>query len=759
MALIETLERWIAGPALTAHQQVEWILAAATLLFVAIAAAKRAISAFMTLRALAPTPAFSRVLSMWVKSLDYSDEEFMRADGVGDRTSKARSDAIERLAGFFRRQCMKSIAWGDDIRQSFSDLRFTDANRVPFPFMRLMREKFNLCSVVTASEGAKLRDLDGNWSIDVSGSYGLNVAGFDRYKEWMQNGLDRVKDLGPVLGPLHPIVAENIKALKSISGLDEVSFHMSGTEAVMAAVRLARFNTKRKYIVAFAGAYHGWWDGVQPGLGSERGIDDCLTLKDMNPASLDLIRWRANEIAAVLVNPVQSFHPNMPPPSDTVLLTSGVRKTQDSTSAYAQWLRKLREVCAAAGVPLIFDEVFSGFRLAPGGAQEYFGVNADIVVYGKTIAGGMPIGVVCGKKELMRRFDPDHPMRLAYVIGTFSAHPVVMGAMNEFLKWFDSPVAAELYIEAKGRCDQWVRSTNEKLAALSLPVMVMNLATVWTVLFKQPGRYNWLLQYYLRAEGVTLSWVGTGRCMSSLDFSERDYEELQNKIVDAALKMRNDGWWPNEAELPGRDRIMRANLFWEMARSIFQVPKPLKEFYVEIMQRKHDDHVASHSNLINQFFHLLSSSTFIYCYFLAFFDLTRAMAIGLAALFVRQFGHAILEPPCHDKEKALLGFNTRNKTIIVTAYLLIPIINLARASSFSMETVRATLPAIAQQWFLLTLAAVLGRVVYLMWKHGFRSSMIWFIKLITDPITDIGAYYGSVAKLLRSANAALRWND
>src|SRR5262249_33171382 len=98
----------------------------------------------------------------------------------------------------------------------------------------------------------------------------------------MQQGWGRVKDLGPGRGALHPLVADNIARLKAISQMDEVSFHMSGTEAVMAAVRLARFNTRRKLIVCFAGAYHGWWDGVQPGLGSERRLDDCLTLKDMH---------------------------------------------------------------------------------------------------------------------------------------------------------------------------------------------------------------------------------------------------------------------------------------------------------------------------------------------------------------------------------------------------------------------------------------------------------------------------------------------
>src|SRR5215468_8589316 len=259
-----------------------------------------------------------------------------------------------------------------------------------------MREKFNLCSVVTASKGPRLRDLDGHWSLDVGGSYGVNVAGFERYKEWMRKGWERVQDVGPVLGPLHPLVADNIALLKSVSQMDEVSFHMSGTEAVMAAVRLARFNTRRKLIVCFSGAYHGWWDRVQPGLGSGPAIDDCLTLRDLDPASLRVIRVRAGEIAGVLVNPVQGFHPNAPPPNDAILLTSDVRKTEDATARYAAWLRRLRAVCAEAGVPLIFDEVYSGFRLAPGGAQEFFGVRADMVVYGKTVAGGLPIGVVCG---------------------------------------------------------------------------------------------------------------------------------------------------------------------------------------------------------------------------------------------------------------------------------------------------------------------------------------------------------------------------
>jgi glutamate-1-semialdehyde 2,1-aminomutase len=733
-----------------------WIAVALLLLALAALLGRRVVATVLTLRASALTPRMSRLLALWLRPTNHSPAEFLRADGAGEPWAEIRRQAITRLAGFFQTRYAKSIAWGNGIRQSFSDLRFTDANRVPFPFAQFMREHFNVCSVVTASAGPQLRDLDGHWTLDVSGSYGLNVAGFDRYKEWMQRGLERVKELGAVLGPLHPIVADNIQILKSISKLDEVSFHMSGTEAVMAAIRLARFNTRRKLIVCFSGAYHGWWDGVQPGLGSERSIDDCLTLKELSPASLEVLRWRAHEIAAVLVNPVQSFHPNSPPPSDAILLTSGVRNATDSTATYREWLGNLRAVCSEHGIPLIFDEVFSGFRLAPGGAQEYFGVQADMVVYGKTVAGGMPIGVVCGRKELMTRFDPDHPMRIAYVIGTFSAHPVVMGAMNEFLNWLVQPSTAMEYATANQRCAAWARETNQLLLDSSLPVRVMQLATIWTVLFKEPGRYNWLLQYYLRAEGITLSWVGTGRCMTSLDFAEEDYRNLQSKLVSAVRQMKSDAWWLNEQQQPQRDKLMRTHLFRELAGSIVRVPKPLTSFYTEIMHRKHDDHLASHSNVVNQILHLLSSSTFIFCYVLVFFDLTLAVCLGLAALFVRQFGHAVLEPPCHDKEQLLLGFNTRDKTIIVAGYGLIFAAVLMRVHARCWGAVVGAGPTLAHWWFFMTLVVVFGHVAFLAWKHNLRNSLIWLVKLVTDPFTDIAAYYGSPYRIVANPQGQKR---
>lgn len=697
-------------------------------------------------------PEVSRLLSRLVPSYKYSEADFFAIDGANQEIINKRQQGLAKLSAKFTNMFPQSIQLGEAIKTSFSDLRFTDANRVPFQFSQYINQKLNVASIVCESKGPMLRDIDDNWTLDISGSYGLNVTGFDHYKECIEKGWERVKALGPVLGPLHPIVADNVRMLKQISGLDEVSFHMSGTEAVMAAVRSARFNTKRKMIVCFSGAYHGWWDGVQPGLGSERMISDCLTLKDMNPASLLVLKDSAKSIAGVLINPIQSFHPNSSPPNDAVLIASEMRVDDSPYAQYKKWLQQIRAICTAYNIPLIFDEVYTGFRLAPGGAQEYFSVKADMVIYGKTVAGGMPIGVVCGKHEVMKRFDEQHPLRMAYVVGTFSAHPPVMGAMCEFLKWSMSDEAASLYKSKNEEFAKWVINTNAQLKALDLPIEITHMSTIWTVMFKQSSRYHWMFQYYMRAQGLTLSWVGSGRCLVSFDYQAEHFSALQEKIIAAAETMQQDGWWWLDAENPLTDKRIKKRIMFETLVNIMRIPASWVAFVAEIMQRKHDDHIASHSNLINQFLHLISSTTFIISYFLIFYYPITAICLGFSALLIRQTGHALLEPPCHDKEKLLLGFTTRSKSMLVGAYLVIPLLCLLDAFTMRYLPISKQ-PALTQviiyayYWLLVTIVAVGGNVASLLKQYGFRTSMIWFVKLITDPITDVIAYYPSAGKL------------
>jgi glutamate-1-semialdehyde 2,1-aminomutase len=350
--------------------------------------------------------------------------------------------------------------------------------------------------------------------------------------------------------------------------MDEVSFHMSGTEAVMQAVRLARYHTRRTHLVRFCGAYHGWWGDVQPGVGNPLAARETYTLKDMDDAALKVLESRS-DIACVLVNPVQAMHPNVGAPQDSTLLDSG-RSAHFDRAAYSRWLEKLRSVCSTRGIVLIFDEVFVGFRLAVGGAQEYFGVRADLVTYGKTVAGGLPVGVLCGKAKFMRRFREERPADICLARGTFNSHPYVMGAMYEFLHRLDTDAVRAMYRDLDALWNSRAQALNERLGAAQLPVQVANLSSIWMIFYTQPSRYNWMFQYYLRASGLALSLVGTGRLIFSLNYTDADFAEVADRILSAAREMQRDGWWWSEPALTNKS--IRSRVFKEMLQARWVSP-------------------------------------------------------------------------------------------------------------------------------------------------------------------------------------------
>jgi glutamate-1-semialdehyde 2,1-aminomutase len=516
-------------------------------------------------RSLAGHSKMSRRVARLIPSYEFDIDDFFRADGAPQDVASKRQDGFFRLAATFGERFAKGRQLTREAAGQISDLQFTQAYRVPFPFSRLVRENLGAGSFMQSSSGVTVTDLDGNVFYDLTGSYGVNIFGNDFYKECIEIGEKRAHALGPVLGSYHPAVAENVKRLCEISGLEEVSFHMSGTEAVMQAVRLARYHTKRSHLVRFAGSYHGWWGDVQPGVGNPVSPHETYTLAEMSERTLHVLRTR-RDIACVLVNPLQALHPNVNAPGDSSLVDSS-RGAKFDRAAYTEWLKKLREVCDQRGIVLIFDEVFVGFRLAPGGAQDYFGVRADMVTYGKSLAGGLPVGVVCGKKELMRRFRDDAPADVCFARGTFNSHPYVMTAMDEFLSRLASPNFRSVY---NGLDDIWngrARQLNEMMEKAELPVRFANLSSIWTVSYATPSRYNWMLQYYLRAEGIALSWVGTGRLIFSLNYTDADFSEVAKRFVAAATKMKQDGWWWHTPELT--NKAIRRKIMKEMIASRF----------------------------------------------------------------------------------------------------------------------------------------------------------------------------------------------
>ena len=492
---------------------------------------------------------------------EYSEDGFFNADNAPPETVARRRAGFADLSALYAARFRQTSALTADAAHYISDLQFTGNYRVPFQFSRRVREHLKGGSFVRAAHGVTLTDLDGNVFYDLTGAYGVNVLGVDAYRECIAEGAARVADLGPILGLYHPLVADNARRLAAISGLDEVSFHMSGTEAVMQAVRLARYHTGRRHLVRFSGAYHGWWEDVQPGIGNPLPPRETYTLKEMDEDTLHVLATR-KDIACVLVNPLQALHPNAAAPGDSSLVDSSRRAGFDK-AAYAAWLQKLRDVCSERGIVLIFDEVFVGFRLAPGGAQEYFGVQADIVTYGKTLGGGLPVGVVCGKRALMRRFRDERPADICFARGTFNSHPYVMGAMAAFLDRLEQPATRALYEDLDATWNRRADVLNLRLDTLGLPVRVANLSSIWTVTYNRPSRYNWLLQYYLKAEGLALSWVGSGRMIFSLAYGEDDFQAVADRFVAAAQAMVRDGWWWDGSALENkgiRRQILREML-------------------------------------------------------------------------------------------------------------------------------------------------------------------------------------------------------
>jgi len=393
-------------------------------------------------------------------------------------------------------------------RESFPDLEFSNRYRVPFPFLNQVL-KLNRSSLIISEDSSQ---------IDAFSSYGVNILGKEYYEKFTKDAVRDSEEFGFFLNSIHPVVLENIKILKKLSGMDAVSFHMSGTEAVLNACRLAKFNTEKKYIYKFKDSYHGW--------ASIPDLKEIKTLKELK---------KANNCAAVLINPLQYLYPVGSVKADALLF---IGNTPDklSLSKYTNFLREVREICDQNGILMILDEIFMGFRLAFGGCQEYFGVKADMVLYGKTLGGGLPVGVVCGRKDTMRKFDPEHPLLFLPNRGTFAAHPLVMLSMNQFLKHINR----EMYVGNDERWNLRILELNKKISKYNLSFN--NMGSILSINHNNLSIYNWILQLYFKKNKLYLGPYGSSRLIFKVFMNCMEWESIEKVIVSSIEEMDADGW-------------------------------------------------------------------------------------------------------------------------------------------------------------------------------------------------------------------------
>jgi amino acid adenylation domain-containing protein len=379
--------------------------------------------------------------------------------------------------------------------------------------------------VCARSKGGKIWDIDGNEYVDVTLGFGANYFGHS--PDFVVKAVEEQLHKGFEIGPQSPLAGDVAQMLCEMTGMERATFCNTGSEAVMAAMRVARTVTARDRIVYFTGDYHGIFDEVLAHAGMVDGrpgalpiapgippLPNMMVLEYGNPASLDTIRAHAGEIAAAIVEPVQSRHPDFQP---------------------REFLHALRQLTQEKDIALIFDEVVTGFRAALGGAQEYFGVRADLATYGKVIGGGMPIGVLAGSRRFMDALDggmwqfgdASYPeVGVTFFAGTFVRHPLAMAAAHATLKHLQQ-AGPDLQRQTTEKTARFARRLNDFFASVEVPIRLQTFSSVFYYDFHPDLRYASLLFYFLRDRGVHI-WEGrVGQiCTAHTD------EEL-NHVFDA----------------------------------------------------------------------------------------------------------------------------------------------------------------------------------------------------------------------------------
>ncbi|MGH9945854.1 MAG: amino acid adenylation domain-containing protein, partial [Pyrinomonadaceae bacterium] len=455
--------------------------------------------------------------------------------GKGGTLTPRQQIALDQLTERFTKRTAKSKAMTQKYRSVLADPRAAAGFRSQW-------KELIYPIIVEKSVGSNLWDIDGNKYVDILNGFGVTL--FGHAPDFVSKAVEEQLRRGYEIGPMSDLAGEVASLICELTGNDRATFCNTGSEAVQGALRLARTITGRNLVATFAGDYHGGFDEVlvrsnvvdgfihtapvAPGIPQE-SVDNILVLEYGTPEALQVLREHAHELAAVLVEPVQSRHPNLRP---------------------VEFLKEVRELTEQAGAALIFDEVVTGFRSHLGGAQALFGIRADLATYGKVLGGGMPIGILSGKSKFMDALDggpwsygdksvPESGV--TFYAGTFFRHPLALAAAHASLTHLkeQGPALQEQLAEKAGRL---VARINNCFEQNHLPVTVENFASIFYLHFPVEERFASLFYYLLREKGVHI--LENFPCFLTTAHTEEDLDFVVRVFEECVVEMQKCGFFP-----------------------------------------------------------------------------------------------------------------------------------------------------------------------------------------------------------------------
>lgn len=467
----------------------------------------------------------------------------INTDSLDALTDKQQS-FLKKLIKSYTEKTKGSKAFAQKNRQLMADPRTVSGFR---PLFKEMIYQL----VVAKSSGCTLWDIDGNEYVDMLNGFGSNFLGYS--PDFVTKAVTEQMQKGIEIGPQHPLTGDVAKLMAQFTQLDRFAFCNTGSEAVLGCMRIARTVTGRKTIVIFTGAYHGIFDEVivrgtpalksfaaAPGINNE-AVANTLVLDYGDRKSLQIIKEHSREIAAILVEPVQSRNPALQP---------------------KKFLHKLREIATESGAALIIDEVITGFRIHPRGSQGFFDVDADLATYGKVIGGGLPIGIIGGKKRFMDALDGGQwqfgdesfpEVGVTYFAGTFVRHPMALAACRAVLRHLQKQ-GENLQKTINHRADVFCRKLNTLFTIAGAPLRVDHFGSLMKIQFDEESPFNELLYFLLREKGIHIwdarpIFLTTAHTDEHLELVYKAFTESINQLQTAGF-MTGATPSPNDAKHP-----------------------------------------------------------------------------------------------------------------------------------------------------------------------------------------------------------------